>query len=371
MSKADKKEKKAAKKAAKAEKRANRNPEVVKTVVSAVTALICVVAVVFTSLSITDKICKTNVEIAEKTPVNSGSQSSNGDNVNQNGGDDNNVSNGDDTQNGGDDNNVSNGDDTQNGGDDNSSASNGDNNTSNGGSNNGSSSNGGNNTQTPSAPVGNDIAKIVSYYNTAANATKAYKGTMNIKVVQGTVTKITETSFPNAAISIANGMLPNDYPTNKSFTVTNGNGVGKNETKGENETRSINKILPIDDNSKMSNLTAAGVQSATCTKVSGGYKVVIKLKTETINSLSARPKSHTACMGVMELTDDDLKPFTVENCTIKYPGGTLTAVVNDKNLLSEFDSNNPIHLNGTLKWTVIKGTAVIEANYRQNFKFTY
>lgn len=74
MSKKEKKvkltkaEKKAAKKEKKAAKKANRgkNPEVSKAIISSITALVCVIAIVLTSVSITDKICSTNVEIAEK-----------------------------------------------------------------------------------------------------------------------------------------------------------------------------------------------------------------------------------------------------------------------------------------------------------------
>lgn len=364
MSKADKQEKKAAKKAAKAEKKANKqpkNPEIVKSVISAVTALLCVVAIVLTGTNITNKICKTNLDIAEKYPANSNNASS-GD-----------VNGGSDVDPGTADPSDPGAADPANPADPGTTdpAAPADNNS---GStdNKGGASTG--NKATDSAPVGSDIAKIVAYYNAAANATKANKGKMTLDIVQGSTTKITETDFSDGVKSVGNKLLPNDYGTKKHLTVTNGNAVGtKTTVKGEtkNENKSINKILPIDNNPKMSTLTAAGVKSATCTKVSGGYKVVIKLKPEVVTSLSAKPTSHYACMDVLNISEDDLGGFKIENCKIQYSGGTLTATVNDKNMLTYFDVVNPMHITGKLKFGLLGGNATIDASWKQTVTFKY
>ena len=364
MSKADKQEKKAAKKAAKAEKKANKqpkNPEIVKSVISAVTALLCVVAIVLTGTNITNKICQTNLDIAEKYPANSNNASSG------------NVNGGSDVDPGTADPSNPGAADPENPADPGTTdpAAPADNNS-------GSTDNKGgaatDNKATDSAPVGSDIAKIVAYYNAAANATKANKGKMTLDIVQGSTTKITETDFNDGVKAVGNKLLPNDYGTKKHLTVTNGNAVGtkttvKGETKSEN--KSINKILPIDNNPKMSTLTAAGVQSATCTKVSGGYKVVIKLKPEVVTSLSAKPTSHYACMDVLNISEDDLGGFKIENCKIQYSGGTLTATVNDKNMLTYFDVVNPMHITGKLKFGLIGGNATIDASWKQTVTFKY
>lgn len=363
MSKADKQEKKAAKKAAKAEKKANKqpkNPEIVKSVISAVTALLCVVAIVLTGTNITNKICKTNLDIAEKYPANSNNTSS-GD-----------VSGGSDVDPGTADPSDPGAADPANPADPGATdpSAPADNNS-------GSTDNKGTATDkkaTDGAPVGSDIAKIVAYYNAAANATKANKGKMTLDIVQGSTTKITETDFNDTVKAVGNKLLPNDYGTKKHLTVTNGNAVGtkttvKGETKSEN--KSINKILPIDNNPKMSTLTAAGVKSATCTKVSDGYKVVIKLKPEVVTSLSAKPTSHYACMDVLNISEDDLGGFKIENCKIQYSGGTLTATVNDKNMLTYFDVVNPMHITGKLKFGLIGGNATIDASWKQTVTFKY
>ncbi len=350
-------EKKAAKKAAKAEKKANKvsNPEMTKAIISAVTAVLCVVAIVITSVSITGKICDTNISIAEKSVASAGSSSGS---VSS----DDNSSYVDDSAPVVDDSTATPDadapvEDTTAAGDsaatpdadapaDNSAVSTG-------------------------APVGNDIAKIVAYYNAAANNTKAYKGTMKLNILQGTTSKVTETSLPNAAISIVNELLPNDYPTKKTFTVKNGQGEGYNERKEENESKPLNDILPIDGNPKMSTLVPAGVKSAKCEKVAGGYKVTLVLKPETIHSLDDKPKHHSSCMDVLDITADDIKPFTAKTMDITYPGATLTATINDKNLLTEFDVNEPVDVVGDVEWTVVKASIVIDASWKQNVKFSY
>ncbi len=356
------KEKKAAKKAAKAEKKANRvsNPEMTKAIISAVTAVVCVIAVVITSISITNSILETKVDIANKTASAGGFSSDAG--------------------------LVDDGTVTDTPVVDDSTA------TDTPVADDGTATDApvvddGTATDTPavdadkpankpddtgsSAPVGNDIAKIVAYYNTAANNTKAYKGTMKLKIVQGSSSKITETTFPKAAISLAEGLLPNDYPTNKTYTVKNGQGDGYNERKQEAEKKALNDILPIDGNVKMSTLAAAGVQSASCTKVNGGYKVVIKLKPETVTSFDDKPKYHSSCMDVLDISSDDIEPFEARKMNIKYTGATLTAVVNDKNMLTSFDVNEPMTIVGTLGWTLIEADATIAASWKQTVNFTY
>ena len=369
MSKESKAEKKAAKAEKKAAKKANKqpaSPEIVKAAVSAITAVICVVAIVLTSVSITNKICETNLSIAKENPASNGS-----------------VVNGDvdpgtvdpdtpadpgavDPDTPADPGTTDPATPADPGTTDPATPSGGNSGSGSGTANNSSAAN-----TSTGAPVGKDIAKIVAYYNAAANATKAYKGTMKLTIVQGSTTKITETSFKDPVKDIGNKLLPNDYPTNKTFTVKNGQGSGYNERKQKAENKSINDILPIDGNPKMSTLVAAGVQSASCSKVSNGYKVVIKLKAETVTSFSQKPKHHSSCMDVLDITDEDIKPFTADSMNIKYTGATLTAVINDKNMLASFNVNEPMHITGNLAFTAIKGSVVLDASWKQDVKFAY
>ncbi|MBQ8228789.1 MAG: hypothetical protein IJZ88_07235 [Clostridia bacterium] len=346
---------------AKSEKKAKKasNPEMVKAIISAVTAVLCVVAVVITSISITGKICETNLAIAEKSATSAGSNSGS---VSTDDG----SSYVDDSVDAVVDDGTVAPDADAPVADDSTAADDGAAATP-----DASAPAGNNAAASTGAPVGNDIAKIVAYYNAAANNTKAYKGTMKLAILQGTTSKVTETSLPSAAISIVNELLPNDYPTKKTFTVKNGQGEGYNERKQENESKPLADILPIDGNAKMSTLSAAGVKSAKCEKVAGGYKVTLVLKPETIHSLDDKPKHHSSCMDVLDITADDIKPFTAKTMDITYPGATLTATINDKNLLTEFDVNEPVDVVGDVEWTVVKASIVIDASWKQNVKFTY
>ncbi|MBQ7595695.1 MAG: dockerin type I repeat-containing protein [Clostridia bacterium] len=225
------------------------------------------------------------------------------------------------------------------------------------------------------APSEMTVEEIVKLYNDAANKTKAYTGNFKIDCKDGVKTEIVDTSFPNAAAKIAAGLLPNDYPSNTTATVKNGSGKGT-KTKPDGSTTAINESLKdylvIHGDEKMSKLTASGVKSASCEKVKEGYKVTITLKPEQVKSLSAKPVNHGACMEILDITEDDLKPFTLEECTINYLGGTITAVINESNgMLASYDAVEPMNLTGTLKWTAIKGTATLDASYHGTYTFTY
>ena len=105
--------------------------------------------------------------------------------------------------------------------------------------------------------------------------------------------------------------------------------------------------------------------------VAGGYKVTLVLKQEVIHSLDDKPKHHYSCMDVLDIKADDIKPFTAKTMDITYPGATLTATINDKNLLTEFDVNEPVDVVGDVEWTVVKASIVIDASWKQNVKFAY
>lgn len=364
------KETKEAKKAAKAEKKAakgEKNPEIVKSVISAVTAVACVASIIVTSLSITDKVCKTNEDIAAKAGTAGGSSAVSTDT----GAVADDTATADDFA--ADDTTATDdfGTDDATAADDSSSddtAATVDTGSSSSSSSSSSTSSG---TKTPAkedgAPVGSDVAKVVAYYNKVANATKAYKGKMVIKGKQGANTKITETSFPDIAIKVANGMLPNDYSDAKkngrNYTVTNG--VASDGTP-------IAKILPIPDDAKMSKLDPSGVLTASCTKAGNGYNIDIKLKPESTTSFEEQPKHHKSCMDCLNMTSKDLEPFTCQNCKIGYPGGTIKATVNDKGLLTSFVVYNPYHITGTLNFkNLFDGTAVIDASWRQELTIAY
>ena len=216
--------------------------------------------------------------------------------------------------------------------------------------------------------------EIVKLYNDAANAAKAYSGKMKLSVTDGVNTEIVATSFPKAAVSIANGLLPNDYPSKADLTA-NGGKVTGTKTKPDGSKSSINEsvkdYLVICGDEKMSKLTADGVAAAQCTPKDGGYEIKLILKTETVNGIDKLPPAHSSCVQVLDITPDDLKPFTLEKGTVKYLGATINATVNSDGLLERYDVHNPVTVDGTLKWTMIKGTVSLNAEWIQTIEFTY
>lgn len=212
------------------------------------------------------------------------------------------------------------------------------------------------------APVNGDKAAIVQYYNTAANATKAYKGNMKVKRVQGTTSTLEEVSI-EAVRGTAEDMLPNDYPKEKNVTFANG--VGTDGTKAAG-------FFPVDDQAYASKLDPSGVTSATCTADGTGYKVVIKLVSESGNDINFVPKHHGSCIDTLNLTAEDLEPFTLNEAAVTYQGATITAKVDATGRITSWDIKEPVLIQGKLAWKMFN---LIEAKvigtWKQQFTITY
>ncbi|MCR5485307.1 MAG: hypothetical protein K6F09_06910 [Clostridiales bacterium] len=212
------------------------------------------------------------------------------------------------------------------------------------------------------APVNGSVAEIVKFYNECANATKGYDKKMTVKYVQGTMTRLDDISI-GLLRGTAEDMLPNDYPHGDTKTYTNGK-----TADGSN----IKDNLPIDGSEKMSTLEPSGVASASCTKSGNGYKVVIKLKSETGNDINFKPKNHASCIDTMNISSKDLEPFTLNNAEVEYTGATITAVINSDGLLDSFDVVEPVVINGELAYksfNLIK--AKVYGEWKQTATFTF
>ena len=212
------------------------------------------------------------------------------------------------------------------------------------------------------APVNGDKAAIVTYYNTVANATKGYKGDMKVKRVQGTTSSLEKVSI-EAVRGTAEGMLPNDYPSEKNVTFANG--VGTDGTKASS-------FFPVDDQQYASKLDPSGVASATCTADGDGYKVVIKLVSENGKDINFVPKHHGSCIDTLALTAEDLEPFTLNEADVTYQGATITAKVDAAGRITSWDISEPVMIHGKLAWKMFN---LIEADvlgtWKQQFTITY
>lgn len=215
---------------------------------------------------------------------------------------------------------------------------------------------------TVTAPVNGSVAQIVEFYNASANATKAYQGKMTVKRVQGTVSSLEDISI-GLARGTVEGVLPNDYPKEK--TVTFDSGKGTDGTKQQS-------FFPVDDKATASTLSAAGVKSAVCTADGTGSKVVITLVSENGNDINFVPKHHASCMDTLALTQEDLDPLTINEANITYTGATITAKIDANGRITSWVISEPVTINGKValgSFNLI--TVSVLGTWKQNYTITY
>lgn len=221
------------------------------------------------------------------------------------------------------------------------------------------------------APVGGSTAQIVAFYNQYANATKEYKGKINVQRNMGTVTKITK--FGNGLLEkILQGVLDKklkDKYENKTFVN------GKNPT---NSNDTLEKFLPRGSNEKMSVLEAAGVKRASCMKSGTGWKVEIVLNKE-VSTIDKAPKYHSSVMDPLEIDSNSLDPFTLGDGKViygqinaPYDGATIVAIVNSKGYLDHLRMDAPLQISGKLGYKKMGNIeTVIDGKFWGDMTFKY
>lgn len=210
------------------------------------------------------------------------------------------------------------------------------------------------------APVGGSILNIVKFYNTYANATKAYKGTVE-------VTK--ESWFqlqPGDDQFIASVLNP--LPGKGTLTFING--------KSTDGSTTLKKFLPRGYSDQMSILEAAGVKEASCTESGTGWKVFIRLNSETVTGATAlqyMPKYHSQCMD--NIAEGCFGDFVVVDATVTYTDTTLTAIINADGLITELDIVQPLEIKDCIMKTKESKTELRISDcgitFSQDYRFTY
>ncbi len=234
--------------------------------------------------------------------------------------------------------------------------------------------------KTESAPVNGTIAEIVSFYNNAANRTKAQK---NFSANKKELTKVVIddldsdsklfNSLKEEIVSIGNGII--NRLTGKGTPVIT-NEVFVNGKPTENDVPK-NEWLPIMESPKMSTLTPDGVKSATCKKDGDGYIVTIVLKTEK-GTLKKKPPIHASCVNYLRLEVLDLGPLNdnIKQAEMNYidstnSGTKFVAKVNKNNLLDYMNTYMTIKGGGTGKLLGITATASLHGTYTAEIKFKW
>lgn len=241
------------------------------------------------------------------------------------------------------------------------------------GGNTGTTKSGGTNTTTAAAQKSNaDIAKL---YNEALNKTKAYKGNVKIKRVEGVTTVVTKLALVK---SIAQGMLPNTYPETREGTFSNGLSTADKRVKKDGDTKEFDpgtklaNYLPPPEG-KNATLAAAGIKDAKHTAVGGGYKLEITLIQEAGDGINYLPTHHASVMDTLSMSDKDLEPFTVINATTTYSGATITVNVNANGLITSLSILETVNVTGVVTYGDMKQglDAILDGNWKQDITFTY
>lgn len=215
------------------------------------------------------------------------------------------------------------------------------------------------------APIGGTVEQILAYYNTKANQIKQEK---NFSVHRTQDQKITFQE-PGWAATIFNALLSSlNKVSEADDTFVDGLG-----TKRENNTPA--KFITVKDQSYVSQLTAAGVKSATCVKDGDKVVVTIDLKDETCNAKVVPPHFGTCINNVTEDIINVKEVKISDDAMATYSNGQLKITVNSSGKVTQLVTRGEGLITGNVeKGTVpvptIKGAAV-KGTFIETFDITY
>lgn len=213
-----------------------------------------------------------------------------------------------------------------------------------------------------------NIPEILAFYNERSNAMKTYQNRVTVTKKDGTTSKINYIAGGSVVQDLAKDMLPNDYSEKPALTFVNG--VSGDKTLAAYLPRSYSILM-----SELSPTGANGVKVATLA-VDGGSKIVTIVMNDEITSgptaLSDKPTYVSKCMETLNLTQEDLAPFTMVNATATYTGCKIEAVFDSQGRMTKLDVTTPVQIKGDLKYGIIRlsGTDVI-GTYNGNYTFAY
>lgn len=230
-------------------------------------------------------------------------------------------------------------------------------------------------TNTTAAAAQKSNADIAKLYNEALNKTKAYKGNVKIKRVEGVTTVVTKLALVK---SIAQGMLPNTYPETREGTFSNGLSTADKRVKKDGDTKEFDPGTKLADylpppEGKNATLAAAGIKDSKYTAVGGGYKLEITLIQESGDGVNYLPTHHASVMDTLSMSDKDLEPFKVINATTTYSGAKITVNVNANGLITSLSILETVNVTGVVTYGSMSNglDAILDGNWKQDITFTY
>ena len=212
----------------------------------------------------------------------------------------------------------------------------------------------GGNTQSPvqgNGPLGYNKAQLVDYYNAALKKSYSYK--MNVSKVENVTVEVGKVNIKAGinvdATKMANSIISNN--TKKNGVVQTKSFVGGKSTDDGTSVQQF--VLPT-------NLYADAVQDINITQNGQGYKMVIKLKSETC-SHDGVAKYNASCSWPLDVGVIDFgQAVTIQECTFNYPGTILTAMIDAQGRVYAVQTDMPLHVSNA-KATAVGATITVES----------
>ena len=224
-------------------------------------------------------------------------------------------------------------------------------------------------TDAPAADSGSTSAvpstkeEIAAAYNKAVNDYRAFTGNVTVKKVETIGIQVKD--LPGIVASIVNPVVEKfTGTTENTFVFTNG-------VDADGRTPA-DKIIP---GGRDANVQAAGLAEATATaNADGGYTMKLKFVAETSKfdgtTNTSEPTYHMGAMDPLNLGTLDIKPITITEAELNYPGATVEATVDGQGRLVKLVQLLPLNGYGTGK-AGISATINLEGSMDATYEMTY
>ena len=213
------------------------------------------------------------------------------------------------------------------------------------------------------AAVPSTPEEIAAAYNKAVNDYRAFTGNVTTKKTETIAIQVKD--LPSIVASIVNPVVEKfTGTTENTFTFTNG-------VDADGRTPA-DKIIP---GGRDAAVQAAGLASATATaNADGGYTMKMTFVAETSKfdgtKNTSEPTYHMGAMDPLNLGTLDIKPITITEAELNYPGATIEATVDGQGRLVKLVQLLPLNGYGTGK-AGISATINLEGSMDATYEMTY
>ena len=210
---------------------------------------------------------------------------------------------------------------------------------------------GGNAQNNSNNPLNYNKSQLVDYYNAALKKSYTYK--INVSKVENVTVEVGKVNikagFNVDATKMAKSIISNN--TQKNGVVQTKSFVGGKSTDDGTAVQKF--VLPT-------NLYADAVQDIDIIQNGQGYKMVIKLKSETC-AHNGVAKYNASCSWPLDVGVINFgQAVSIQECTFNYPGTVLTAMIDAQGRVYAVQTDMPLHVSNA-KATAVGATITVES----------